>query len=240
MKRSPPALLLALLACLPVQAQDARWQWSVTPYLWSVSARADTTFAEEPGSASQVDNLFDTLDGAVQLHAEGLHGTWGGFADITYLGLSDDREHPDFRSEADFDTRLFELAVLWHPGADPEAGLETFAGLRYIDFDLTAKFFPTDPQLLVVDEHESRSYSDLMLGVRYTWPLSDRWSLTLRGDGSWGQTDGTWNASGVVRYRTRNGAWLLGYRYLHGDLGDGGNTVRLTADGPEVGYAFRF
>jgi len=91
----------------------------------------------------------------------------------------------------------------------------------------------------IFDEHSSKTYSDLMVGVRYSWPLSEHWAFALRGDGSWGQTDGTSNASAVVRYRTRSGEWLLGYRYLRADLG-GTNSTRVTADGPEIGYGFRF
>ena len=44
--------------------------------------------------------------------------------------------------------------------------------------------------------------NDFMLGARYTWSLSERWGLTLRGDGSFGDTEGTWNTSAVAPKRT--------------------------------------
>jgi hypothetical protein len=78
-----------------------------------------------------------------------------------------------------------------------------------------------------------------MLGARYTW-ASDRWGLTLRGDGSFGGTEGTWNASAIGQYRTGNGAWLFGYRYLSVELDNGPSQTELTVMGPIVGYGFIF
>ena len=229
-----------LSGCFTGDAQAQQWQWTIAPYAWGISTRVDSRFSDAPGGQSRFDDILDTFDGGFQLHAEGLGGAWGGFADFTYLGLSDARERSGFHTETDFDTRLFELAALWHPEARRDVGLDLFAGLRYADFDFTARLFPANPQLPVVDEHSAHTYSDLMLGARYTWALSERWRFTVRGDSSWGQTDGTWNASMVARYRMRTGEWLFGYRYLQADLGDHGDSIHVTVDGPEIGYGFRF
>lgn len=244
--RLPAAALVAMAAlagtATPALAQgaDDGWHWVVAPYVWGINTRIDAGFSSAPGGQPTFDGILDNFDGGFQLHAEGRSGEWGGFGDFTYLGLSDTRERPAFTTETDFDTRLLELAAFWHPGGDPDGGLDLFGGLRYASFDFTARLFPTNPQLPVFDEHSAKSYSDLMLGARYTWAWSDRWALTLRGDGSWGQTDGTWNASAVLRYRMATGEWLLGYRALHADLSDHGTTLRVTVDGPEIGYGFHF
>jgi hypothetical protein len=84
------------------------------------------------------------------------------------------------------------------------------------------------------------SYSDFMLGARYTWALSERWGLTLRGDGSWGDTDGTWNASAIANFRTEHGAWFFGYRYLDIEIEKGDASSHMTISGPGLGYGFRF
>lgn len=233
------SVLLAACPCL-AQAASGNWQWIVAPYAWGISTRIDSRFSDAGGGTTRVDDILDTFDGAFQLHAEGSDGRWGGFADFTYLGLSDTRDRESFHAETDFDTRLFEAAALFHPAPTRDAGLDLFAGLRYADFDFTARLAPTDPQRPVRDAHVQRTYSDVMLGARYTWPLSNRWGLTVRGDSSWGQTDGTWNASAVLRYRTGNGEWLFGYRYLQADFSDGGDDLHVTVDGPEIGYGFRF
>src|SRR4249919_3048799 len=82
--------------------------------------------------------------------------------------------------------------------------------------------------------------TDFMLGVRYTFAFGRNWGLTLRGDGSWGDSDGTWNASALAQYHLQHGSWAFGYRYLDVNLKPNGNRVSINMSGPVVGYAFRF
>ena len=119
-------------------------------------------------------------------------------------------------------------------------GAELIAGLRYIDVDLTVQLKPTNPVFRDVSVEASQSFSDFMIGGRYTWAFTDRWGLTVRGDGSFGETEGTWNASAVVQYRTGNGAWAFGYRHLDAEFDTGNANTDITMSGPEIGYAFRF
>jgi len=65
-------------------------------------------------------------------------------------------------------------------------------------------------------------------------------ALTLRGDGSWGSTDGTYGADAVFTYATSNGAWVLGYRYLRPKFSDGDREFNVKMYGPEFGYSFKF
>ena len=62
----------------------------------------------------------------------------------------------------------------------------------------------------------------------------------MRGDGSFGSTDGTYGASGLFQYQTGNGARLFGCRYTKLKFGDNDRSVDLNLYGPEVGYAFQF
>ena len=135
---------------------------------------------------------------------------------------------------------VFELAGVWNPSAGRYQGLDVFAGLRYIDIDFGAQFDPVNPLFNTTSFDGSESFNDFMLGARYTWALNDRWGVTVRGDGSFGDTEGTWNASGVVNYRMTHGAWLFGYRYLSVELENGGTDIDLTLDGPMIGYGFTF
>lgn len=239
-------LCLAAPLCFSSTASAAEgegWDWMIAPYGWAASIGTDLETTSPPSSASsdtEFSDLIDKLDGAFQIHIEGQGDRFGVFTDFTYLGLGDDNDHPRFNSESDLDARLFEIAAVWNPGEDRFRGLDVFAGLRYIDVDLTVRLEPVNPVFEAVTVDGGESFSDFMLGARYTWAMSDRWSLTLRGDGSFGDTEGTWNTSAVAQYRTGNGAWLFGYRYLDVELEAGGNTTNITMSGPEVGYAFRF
>lgn len=222
----------------------ATWEWMVVPYGWGVSVGTDleATGPLDGGLSNEMnfDDVLDRFDGAFQIHIEGQNDSWGMFTDFTYLGLADDRERPRFRTESDLDARLFEIAAVWNPESGKYDGLDLFAGLRYIDVDLTVRVEPNDPQLDGTTLDGSDSYTDLMIGARYTWPLSDRWHFTLRGDASFGDTEGTWNSSAVARLRTMHGSWLFGYRYLSVELEASTTRTDITMSGPMIGYGFIF
>ncbi|QDH70439.1 hypothetical protein [Marilutibacter alkalisoli] len=235
------------LMAISLQAQSADgngWDWIVAPYGWAASIGTDLERAQPPAGGVSTDRGFDDIvdkiDGAFQIHIEGQGDRFGMFADFTYLGLADEREHPRFHTESDLDMRLFELAAVWSPGEGRYRGLDLFAGLRYIDVDLTVRFVPANTAFSPSTFDGSDSYSDFMFGARYTWALSDRWGLTLRGDGSFGDTEGTWNASAVAQYRMKHGMWVFGYRYLSVELETGDTSTEITMSGPMIGYGFTF
>ena len=240
------ALCMAAPLCFSSAANASEgegWDWIVAPYVWATNINTDLETSTPPSSASSdltFGDVLDKLDGVFQIHAEGQGDGFGVFADFTYLGLSDSDDRPRFRTESDLDTRLFEIAAVWHPGQERFLGVDVFAGLRYIDMDLTLQLIPANPAFGRVSVDGSDSFSDFMLGARYTWALSERWGLTLRGDGSFGDTEGTWNASAVASYRTTNGAWFFGYRYLDVETETGSVNSNITMYGPQVGYGFRF
>lgn len=237
---------IAVTLCLSASADAAGgdgWEWLVAPYGWLASIGTDLATSSPPSDSStdtDFSDIVDKLDGAFQIHAEGQGDRFGLFADFTYIGLSDDEENPRFNIDSDLDLHLFELAAVWSPGEVRFRGVEVFAGLRYIDLDFKSQLEPVNPAFPIVEVGGARSYSDLMVGARYTWALSERWSMTLRGDTSFGETEGTWNASAVAQYRTGNGAWVLGYRHLEVELETSGSDIDITMSGPEIGYAFRF
>lgn len=252
-QRRRPALMAALCAALlaaPMahaadgEGDPGKWDWVVAPYLWGVGFDTSVQRTQPPvggiSGDSRFDDVLEKFDGVFQVHAEGQGDEWGVFTDFTYLGLADEAEHPRFHTQTDLDARLFEAAVVWSPGEARYQGLDVFGGLRYIDADLTILFDPINPAFQSTTFDGSRSYNDLMLGARYTWPLSDRWGVTLRGDASFGDTEGTWNASAVANYKTSNGAWVFGYRYLSVELETGGTYTDMTLSGLMVGYAFKF
>lgn len=241
---SAAALCLAGTAATASAADGEGWDWMVAPYGWAATVGTDLD-TDRPPSAdlsteSDFADIVDKIDGAFQIHVEGQGDQFGVFADFTYLGLADENERPRFATQSDLDTRLFEAAAVWSPGADRYRGLDVFGGLRYIDVDLTVQIDPVNPLFNTAVVDASRSYSDFMLGARYTWDLSERWGLTLRGDASFGDTEGTWNTSAVAQYRTKHGAWLFGYRYLSVELGSDENNTEITMSGPMLGYAFKF
>jgi hypothetical protein len=222
-------------------AEGEGWDWMVAPYLWAASIGTDVR-AEAPPADSETEfsDLIDKLDGAFLLRLEGQGDRFGVFADLVFLGVAGDNDHPLSHSESDLDTWLIEAAGVWSPGDDRSRGVDLFAGLRYVDVDLTVQVDPLNPLFDTATIETDKNYSDLMIGARYTWALSERWRLTLRGDGSVGDTEGTWSASAIAQYRTRNGGWLFGYRHLSVEIETGDSNTEITMSGPAIGYGFSF
>jgi hypothetical protein len=237
------AIVFAVVGLAPAThaAQADEWEWMVAPYAWIPSISTDLNTRIPPGdSGPDFSNLIDDIDGAFEMHVEGQGERFGMFADFTYLGLADSKSFARVDTNSDLDSILFEAAGVWSPGEGRLKGLELFGGLRYIDVELKVRFDPVNPVFNTLEASVDKSYSDFMLGGRYTWPVGERWRFTLRGDGSFGDTDGTWNVSGVGQYRVKYGSWLFGYRYLSVELEDGINDVDLTIHGPMVGFGFIF
>ena len=245
MKSRASLLCTALcLAGISSQAVADDWDWIVAPYAWlptiSTDLERDVPPAGGVSTDTAFDDILDNLDGAFLLHIEGQSEEFGVFSDFIYFGLGKETDRPRFRTESDIDARLFELAGVWSPGDGTFNGFELFGGLRYIDLDLAVQFDPIDAAFPTTDFETGQTYYDLMLGVRYTAQLSDRWGVTFRGDGSGGDTEGTWNASATLSYRMNSGSWLLGYRYLSAELQDFNSTTEITLNGPMFGYGFAF
>jgi hypothetical protein len=222
-------------------AEGEGWDWMVAPYLWAATIGTDVR-AEVPPADTETEftDLIDKLDGALLLHLEGHGDHVGVFADLIFLGVAGDNDHPLSHSESDLDTWLIEAAGVWSPGDDRYRGLGLFAGLRHVDVDLAVQVDPTNPLFDTATFGTNKSYSDLLVGARYMWAFSEHWGLTLRGDGSFGDTEGTWSASAIAQYRTRNGGWLFGYRHLSVEVGTDSSTTEITMSGPAIGYGFSF
>jgi len=237
-------LSVAMFGSMAQAADSDGWQWVVAPYVWGIGFNTDLQRSVPPAGGTSndrtFDNVLDKFDGAFQLHVEGQAQHWGVLSDFTYLGLSDEKSFTRFNTESDLDARLFDLAAVWSPGDDRYNGWDVFAGLRYVDVKLTVDFIPLNPVFATSSFKSGQNFSDFLVGGRYTWTLNDRWGVSLRGDTSFGQTDGTYNASAMASYKTNTGAWLFGYRYMDAKTTSGDNDINIVMYGPVIGYGFTF
>jgi hypothetical protein len=244
--RAASIVLAAFGTGAPLAARAAEadtWDWMVEPYVWAASIGTDMRTFEPPTDASSdtsFPDVLDKLDGVFMGRIEGRNDRFGLFADFIYLGLADSNQHRFLETSTDLDARLFDAAVSMRFGAQRDSGLDLYGGIRYVDLDVAVRFVPENPALQPRALDGGKSYLDFLAGARYAWPLSERWSLTLHGDASVGETDGTWSASLMTGYRTGNGAWHFGYRYMQADFANRNSDITLTLGGPVVGYGFRF
>lgn len=235
--------ILSLTSVAPAAraAESEGWDWMVAPYLWAASIGTDVNAGAPPaGTDSDFSDIIDKIDGVFMARLEGQGDHFGVFADVLFLSLADDSDRALSHTESDLDVWLLDAAGVWNPGDDRSRGLGLFAGLRYVDVDLSIQVDPTNALFDTATIGTNRSYSDALLGARYTWALSERWGLTLRGDGSFGDTEGSWSASAIAQYRTSNGGWLFGYRYLSVELETGDSNTEITLSGLMFGYGFSF
>jgi hypothetical protein len=246
--RLPLVLATAMVLAATTQTADAAeggagWDWSVTPYVWATTVSTDlkTDVPPFPGSTeSDFGSIISKLDGAFLIHVEGQGDNFGMLADFIYIGLGDDRSGSVFETQADIDARVFELAAVWSPGEQRYKGVEVLAGLRYIDVGLDVTIDPAGGLLSPAIIDAGSSYTDAMLGARYAWDASERWGMSVRGDLSFGETEGAWSAAAIAQYRMKTGAWQFGYRHMEVSLEPFDNEVDLVMSGPVIGYSFRF
>lgn len=236
------AALLAGSSITPALASDGGWDWKLVSYVWASDIQTDLKARGQPVEG-QVDfsDIVDKLDYSLQMHFEGQGDQFGFFADLTYLALSDKKAFTQLDAKVSLDTTIFEVAGVWSPGQERYRGFEAFAGLRVLDTKLDARFIPVDPAIPTERRIVDGTLTDAMIGARYIAKLSDKWHLTVRGDVSFGDTEGTYNGSAIFNYQLKKGALILGYRYMAIDLEQGsGETATMTMLGPVIGYARSF
>ncbi len=240
--RALATTLISAAAISPVHAAGGAWDWAVAPYLWGTEITTDTQVRGEPvATETEFSDIIDKLDFAFQIHAEGQGDQFGLMTDFTYLSLSDDSNRDNLSLDASMDTTIFELAAVWSPGDERFTGFEAFAGLRYLSAEVDMKFDFDNPALPDQRRTLEKSFTDAMIGARYTAKLNESWGMTVRGDGSFGDTEGGFNTSAILQYQMSRGVLAFGYRYMAIDLETGaGEAVDLVMSGPIVGFVSRF
>ena len=242
MKKLVPATMLLLSVVAPA-AHAERWNWSVEPYVWGSTITTDVSSPRpliQGSSEMSFGDILDKLDGSLQVHIEGRGDTMGVYTDFTYLGIAEKKEGRFAQTDADLDMRLLDTGVFFPVGNERDRGLDLMVGARWIDADFKLAIAPNNPQFdrRVLDVGDD--YLDLMIGARYTFAPAEKWRVTVRGDGSMGQTDGTWNASLMAHYLTRYGGFGFGYRHLEAEIKQGDVLSEMAFSGPLLGFAFRF
>lgn len=99
---------------------------------------------------------------------------------------------------------------------------------------------PGNPAVRISQED---SYTDALIGARYRFKFSDKWSLKLRADASTGDTEYTWTVEGLFGYRIRNNKdkqLLFGYRHREVEIDEDGLEQEIEMSGPVFAARFDF
>lgn len=222
------------------------WEFSLAPYLWMTSLRAQ---ADEGPFSGTTDicfsELLKQLNVGGQLRIEGLRRPWGFYLDGTYLNLGGDataRVGPFRVRGLDVDAEITEAWLdfggLYRFGEEGRS-FDIMAGGRYSYIGTNISAGP----LQLVDQ--SNDSVAPVFGGRLLYAISKKWMLSIAGDlGGFGVGNGadlSWSLSGIVGYQINESLTFgVGYRYFDIDLDDGDLDLDLQMHGPLIGMQFRF
>jgi hypothetical protein len=240
------AALLGLFSTLSATADDHggnSLSWAVTPYLWAPNTTIDLTLGDNNiGGEVSFSDILDTIDAGFMGHLEGGKGNWSAFADLTYVDASDTTERTLIRITSQNTQTFLDVALAWHPGGIGES-FSVFGGLRYTGAETRFDFVSVPNDTPLGSQRSDADFYDALLGLRYRFDLSERWSLQTRGDVSFGDTEGTLLARASFAYTVgerRENRILFGYQYKQLEFKDSGVTTKIRLAGPTAGFSFRF
>jgi hypothetical protein len=237
------ATLLLMMAPALAAADDA--EWLVAPYLWLTDVTLDQSSG--PGGSISASDLLDKADFAGMIRVEAVRNRWGISVDYVFLGLSDSavlpRMPPSFNVLVDVDMSIVELGGFFRPSGS-DNGVDYLFGVRNINVDKTLLMTPILGGVTQRFDSDSK-FTDVFAGARFLHRFSPNWDFALRGDLSFGDSEGTVNLLTSVGYRfNATFALNLGYRHLAIEFEDNVDGVDETTDielsGPFLGFLFRF
>ncbi len=248
MMKTRKYLLAALaLTMAPMLSIADEVEWLVAPYIWYSSVTLDRT-AGVGGSITAAE-LLDKSDAAGMIRIEAARGQWGISLDYVFLAVSEGVFLPSpplpvsLDVAVELDVSIVELGGFYRPSGN-DSGVNYLFGIRNINTDQTLLVTPGGGGPTERFDSDT-TFTDVYLGARYLNRFSDRWDFTVRGDVSFGDTEGTFNFLASVGYRFNSTFALnLGYRHLKIEFEDDDSGVTVTTEiemtGPLLGFVFRF
>lgn len=227
------------------------WKYSAAFYLWMANIDGKQTVkGQEADLDVSFGDILDVLEFAAEGHVEAIKDNqWGLFVDGTYLNLGPEADEGQIKLDVDYKYWLWELGGLYRANTwttrNGQAAVDLMAGGRYTSMDVELDF--KNPPLPNVDHGES--WTDLFAGARLLTPISDHWTMSLRGDvggfGISGSSDIALHGAVVFDWNFRpNWDLVAGYRALYQDYETGSGASKFAYDatthGPLLGLGYRF
>jgi len=237
--------VILLLAFAPALSSADGTDWLIAPYGWLPDISLDQSSDSSGGGGISGSDLLSKVESVGMLRFEAARNRWGLTFDYISLSLADqttlgDLLPIDIDSELDLD--VIELGGFYRPSGEV-AGVNYLMGLRQISVD---KVILATPVIGPAQRLETiADVTDVFLGARYAHRIGDRWDFNLRGDYSFGDSEGTLNLLASVGLRVAGPFGLqLGYRHVviefEEDVGGAPETTEISLSGPYLGFVFRF
>ena len=143
--------------------------------------------------------------------------------------------------EVGFKSQILNLAGTYRIW-DGRHTLDGVAGIRYTSLELDVNLRTLGARL-----NGDQDWVDPIVGARYSYRMTDQWTLRLYGDiGGFGAgSDFTWQGLGLIDFQPwKNVAIVAGYRGIGTDYESGSGADKFTYDavvhGPLIGLDIRF
>ena len=228
------------------QQEEDGWHFLFSPlYGWLVGIEGSAAVPILGGAlplALDFSDPFGNLTGGVTFHFEGGKGPWTLIADYLFASFGTETRGPLglFTLSSDVDTSLLEFAGAYRVYKRPAYAIELLAGARKlgVKIKVSAENLPFSP-------NSSESVWDGFGGARVTGWVSDKWSLSLRGDVGGGGSKLVWNVNLGADWRFKKwGSIQFGYRWLDYDIDSGSDDspfrYDVLAQGPFAGVALHW
>jgi len=241
------AAMVVTFAAAPVYAQDTSStdgvRFTIAPYILAPSMNGNMTLR---GIGVDVGvgptDIFDNLKFGFMGYAELRTGRWGFAFDSIYMNLERGAQvgtiFGPVGARASVRQGMYEFTGQYR--AAP--WIDLLAGVRINHVSAEYEVTPGD-----LNDDESRTWADPLVGVRLQVPDTGRWLLAVRADiGGFGiGSKLAWQVYPTVGYAFSDLFTLAGgYRYLDMDYETGQGRERFAYDiatsGPFVGFAFKF
>ena len=228
------------LCCQQVVAEEQPYsvQFEITPYLWV--ATIDGTLAAGGDTSPPIDSDYsffslDNLDGVASATFTARGQRWGFLFDYLYVAYEDTfLEGSILQVKPRLEGRVIEFTATYQPISLND--FQLIGGLRQQDIEVELTYLNRSPQ-------SSVDWIDPFVGVVYSPALTERLSLSLRGDvGGFGiESDRALNAEAMLRYQFgKTFSVKFGYRYLEVEFKDNSFIYDISLDGYLFGLGFRF
>ena len=226
---------LVLIMLFSQVANADKWQYEITPYLWTAGMDGDIG---RPGRTTSVDVSFsdyvEFIDAALAFVFEARSDKWSYGVDLMRVKLQEDLDLPMTTIDAEVEQLLFEGWVGYRP--DAWRDLRVVGGVRYTDVDATFDFVGLPPNLNVGD-----SFADPFIGLEWR-PRYGKWEFALQGDIGGGiEADFTWGALVGASYQfSRRWSVKGAYRFLDVDFESDELVFDMFLEGLMLGVGYNF
>lgn len=237
-------LVIFLVPSLAWSQEEPNWEFNLAPlYLWAISIDGDIGIRGRTSSASvDFSNIWDNLEGVFTVRFNGLYRKKYGFVfDYNYLDLGTEKDSDQVNVDVSFKSQIINLAGTYR-FIDSDHTLDGVAGIRYTKLDSRVNLNNVGVRL-----DGDQDWIDPIVGLRYNYAFSDKWSMQLYGDiGGFGvSSDFTWQGMALIDFHPwENVAFVAGYRGIGTDYETGSRIDQFTYDatvhGPLIGVDIRW